>query len=126
MKEYLKDKAIVESGPIMRVAATTPARKSLFDVLTMEMIYFVVSKRLSLCFHSIVAMLLYVAPIRARMDILLAVGFLCTRVSKRSTTQDQAKFKSLLKYIRVSMDLEYTLLGAEDMGRMRSWQVDAS
>ena len=57
------------------------------------------------------------------MDILLAVGFLCTRVSK-STTEDQRKLKRLLEYIKGSMDLEYTL-GADDLGSMRSW-VDAS
>jgi hypothetical protein len=46
-------------------------------------------------FHRVVAKLLYVST-RARMDLLLAVGFLCTRVSK-STTQDQAKLKRLLR-----------------------------
>ena len=118
MKEYLKE-AIIESGlEIMRFAAT-PARKNLFDVDDGAKL---LCKQEAESFHKIVAKLLYVS-IRARMDILLAVGFLCTRVSK-STTQDQAKLKRLLEYIRGSMDLEYTL-GADDMGRMRSW-VDAS
>jgi hypothetical protein len=66
-------------------------------------------------FHRVVAKLLYVST-RARMDLLLAVGFLCTRVSK-STTQDQAKLKRLLEYIHGSMDLEYTI-GADDLVRV--------
>ena len=45
-------------------------------------------------FHSVVAKLLYVS-IRARMDLLLAVSFLSTRVSK-STVQDRAKLKRIL------------------------------
>jgi hypothetical protein len=39
-------------------------------------------------FHRIVAKLLYVA-LQARMDILLAIGFLCTRVAG-ITKQDQS------------------------------------
>jgi hypothetical protein len=93
MKEYLKD-TIIESGlEIMRVAAT-PARKNLFDVDDGAEL---LCKQEAESFHKIVAKLLYVS-IRARMDIILAVGFLCTRVSK-STTQDQAKLKR--KYQRV-------------------------
>jgi hypothetical protein len=38
-------------------------------------------------FHSVVAKLLYMS-LRSRPDIVLAIGFLCTRVSK-STVQDQ-------------------------------------
>ena len=61
--------------------------------------------------------------IRARLDLLLAVGFLSTRVSK-STTQDQAKLKRLLEYIKGSMNQEYTI-GADSMEKLRTW-VDAS
>jgi hypothetical protein len=57
------------------------------------------------------------------MDLLLAVGFLCTRVSK-SSVEDEAKLQRVLEYIKGSMDKEYTL-GADNPGRMRSW-VDAS
>ena len=73
-------------------------------------------------FHHVVAKLLYVS-IRARMDLLLAIGFLCTRVSK-STTQDQRKLKRLLEYIKGTLDLEYTL-GADSLSSLRTW-VDAS
>lgn len=118
MREYLKE-AINESGLNVTRTATTPARKNLFDVD---------DKAETLCrdeadiFHSVVAKLLYVS-IRARMDLLLAIGFQCTRVSK-CTKQDQAKLKRVLEYIKGSMNLEYTL-GAHDMGKLRTW-VDAA
>jgi hypothetical protein len=73
-------------------------------------------------FHHVVAKLLY-GSIRARMHLLLAIGFLCTRVSK-STTQDQRKLKRLLEYIKGTLDLEYTL-GADSLSSLRTW-VDAS
>jgi hypothetical protein len=73
-------------------------------------------------FHSVVAKLLYVA-IRARMDILLAVGFLCSRVSK-STVQDMAKLKRLLQYIKGTLELTY-ILGADDLKKLRTF-IDAS
>ena len=58
-------------------------------------------------FHSIIAKLLYVS-LRARMDILLPVNFLCTRVTK-STVEDQAKLKWVLQYIKGTLDLMYML-----------------
>jgi hypothetical protein len=62
--------------------------------------------------------------IRARMDILLPVAFLCTRVSK-STTQDEAKLLRLLEYISATLHLNYTL-GADNLSnKLRAW-VDAS
>ena len=73
-------------------------------------------------FHSVVRKLMYVA-LRARLDMLLAVGFLSMRVAK-SSVEDERKLRRLLEYIKGSMDKEYTL-GADDLGRMRSW-VDAS
>jgi len=118
MKEYLKE-AIQESGMDITRVAATPARKNLFDVDEKSK---TLGKLDSEVFHSVVAKLLYVS-IRARMDILLAIGFLCTRVSK-STQQDRTKLKRVLEYIKGTMDLEYTL-GADDMRKLRSW-VDAA
>jgi hypothetical protein len=66
--------------------------------------------------------LLYVA-IRARVDLLLPVAFLCTRVSK-STVQDQSKLKRVLEYIKGTMGTEY-IIGADSLGKLRTW-VDAS
>ena len=69
-------------------------------------------------FQSIVAKLLYVA-IRARLDMLLQVAFLCTRVTK-GTKQDQMKLKHILEYVKGSIDLVYTM-GAESLNKVQSW-----
>ena len=82
MKEHLNE-AIAESEMKITRTASSPATKSLFKVDEP-------AKRLgaheSKVFHSVVAKLLYVS-IRARVDLLLAIAFLCTRVSK-STLQE--------------------------------------
>ena len=76
MKEFLKG-AIDDFSEVILRNAATPARRDLFE-LTKG------AKRLDKTraelFHRIVAKLLYVCK-RARMDIILAVAFLCTRVA---------------------------------------------
>ena len=118
MKEYL-NKAIAESEMEITRTASSPATKSLSKVDES-------AKRLgtheSEVFHSVAAKLLYVS-IRACVDLLLAIAFLCTRVSK-STLQDRAKLKRVLEYIKGTLDHEYTI-GADHLGRIRTW-VDAS
>jgi hypothetical protein len=118
MRQYL-EKAIAESGLAVKCRANSPARKDLFEVDKG-------AKRLTGDradrFHSVAAKLLYVS-IGARMDILLPVAFLCTRVSK-STTQDEAKLLRLLEYISATLHLKYTL-GADNLAKLRVW-VDAS
>jgi hypothetical protein len=118
MKDYLSE-AIEESGLGIKNKAATPANKELFDVDPKSR---ALTKQQGEVFHSVVAKLLYVS-IRARMDLLLATSFLTTRVSK-STEQDQAKLKRLLEYVNGSLELEY-VVGADDLGRMRTW-VDAA
>ena len=118
MKNYLIE-AIEESGMGIAHTATTPANKELFDIDTNAAL---LDTRSSDAFHRVVAKLLYVST-RARVDLLLTVAFLSTRVTK-STSQDQRKLKRLLEYIRGSIDLTYTL-GADDLTRFRTW-VDAS
>jgi len=118
MKEYLKE-ALSESGMAITREVATPAQKCLFEVDEESPF---LSQNEAEIFHSVVAKLIYVS-IRARADLLLAVSFLCTRVSK-STKQDQKKLRRVLEYINGSMDVEYTI-GADDMGKMRSW-VDAA
>jgi len=58
-------------------------------------------------FHSMVAKLLYLAK-RARPDLLLAVNFLTTRVTK-STTRDQIKLDRVLKYLNSTSELGIAL-----------------
>ena len=83
MQDYLEE-AIVESGLDVVRSATTPAKWDLFEI---DEGLPPLGKGESEVFHSVVAKLLYVAT-RARPDILLAISFLCTRVSK-STSEDQ-------------------------------------
>ena len=118
MKRYLQE-AIDECGLELQREASTPARRSLFEV---DPTSTPLEKGAAETFHRIVAKLLYVS-IRARMDLLLAIGFLCTRVSK-STIQDQSKLRRVLEYVKGTLDLEYTL-GAEGMDKLQTW-VDAS
>ncbi|KAI2501020.1 Reverse transcriptase (RNA-dependent DNA polymerase) [Fragilaria crotonensis] len=118
MKEYLKE-ALLESGMNITGAAATPSQRNLFEVNEQSPM---LESDEAEAFHKVAAKLLYVA-IRARVDLLLAIAFLWTRVSK-STQQDRSKLKRVLEYINGSMDMEYTV-GADDMGRMRTW-VDAS
>ena len=49
-------------------------------------------------FHTSVAKLLYLSK-RSRPEILMAVGFLCTRVTK-ATTQDKLKLRRVLGYLK--------------------------
>jgi hypothetical protein len=73
-------------------------------------------------FHSIEAKLLYVWK-RGRLDIQLAIAFLCTRVLC-STEKDWLKLKRVLEYLRGTLD-NFVTLGADNLGIMRTW-VDAS
>ena len=118
MKCYLEE-AIEESKMDITGTANTPATRTLFEVDDASPL---LNKDDAEIFHSVVAKLLYVAT-RARMDILLAVGFLCSRVSK-STEQDKNKLKPLLQYIKGTLELKYTL-GVENMKRLRTF-IDAS
>ena len=118
MTDYLTE-AIEESGMNISKSSPTPATKKLFDVDKLSPL---LSRAEGEVFHSVAAKLLYVA-VRARMDLLLAVIFLCTRVSK-CTVEDKAKLRRLLEYIKGSLHLIYTV-GGDDLGKIRSW-VDAS
>ena len=69
-----------------------------------------------------VCKLLYVA-LRRRPDILLAVVFLASHVSK-ATLQDQTKLKRLLEYLYGTYDLPL-ILGADNIQTMYTF-VDAS
>jgi hypothetical protein len=118
MREYLKE-CIDESKLHITRTAASPAKKDLFDI---DESLLALPKDETEVFHSIVAKLLFVS-LRGRPDILLAVSFLCTRVSK-STLQDQQKLKRLLEYLNGTLDLKLTL-GADDLSSIRTW-VDAS
>lgn len=69
-------------------------------------------------FHHIVSKLLYVSK-RARIDIDLAIPFLCTRVSK-STDQDWEKLRRLLVYLKNTEDMARTI-GADNLDILHTW-----
>jgi hypothetical protein len=118
MRDYLEE-AIMESELNVTRIAATPARRDLFDI---DEDAKRLGKKQAEVFHSVVAKLLYVS-IRARSDILLAISFLCTRVSK-STVEDEAKLKRVLEYLNGTLHFKY-VLGADNLTKLRSW-VDAS
>ena len=118
MKDYLVE-SIAESGMNIERTASTPAKKNLFEV---DDDAAPLTDGEAKVFHSVVAKLLYVS-LRTRMDLLLPVIFLCTRVSK-ATAEDKLKLKRVLEYIHGTLDYTYTL-GADDLRRFRTW-IDAA
>jgi hypothetical protein len=103
---------------IVRPAAT-PAKKDLFET---DNTSGPLTTAHSETFHSIVAKLLCVSK-RSRLDIQLAIAFLCTRVSC-SNEKDWLKLKRALEHLHSSLD-ECLPLGADDLSTMLTW-VDAS
>jgi hypothetical protein len=73
-------------------------------------------------YHTSVAKLLYLAK-RARVDILLAVSYLCTRV-KAPTRDDQAKLARVLKYLNGTMEYVQVLQPSARM--LLEGYIDAS
>ena len=74
--------------------------------------------------HSISSKLLHVSN-RARLDIKLAIYFVCTRVSKgTSTIYDWGKLKRVLQYLKGTLDIPRTL-GADSIMKLVMY-VDAS
>jgi Reverse transcriptase (RNA-dependent DNA polymerase) len=118
MPSYLQS-AIDDSGlPIIK-AAPTPAAASLLHIEQSSPLLPVSRAR---TFHSVVAKLIY-AGTRARTDILLALGFLCSRVSA-PTEQDERKLFRLLAYLLGTLNLKFRL-GADSLTSFVTW-VDAS
>jgi hypothetical protein len=118
MKDYIME-AIAAFGEDITRTAATPAKKDCFEINDKSE---ALTNERSEVFHSIVAKLLYVSK-RSRLDIQLAIAFLCTRVSC-STNQDWAKLRRVLEYLQGTLD-EFLTLGADDIGMMKTW-VDAS
>jgi hypothetical protein len=81
------------------VARPTPSNKSIFQVSEDAVALREEDRKV---FHSVVAKLLYLSK-RARPDILTAVSFLCTRVT-RATVEDQKKLEYLLGYLQATKE----------------------
>jgi hypothetical protein len=118
MKEYIKE-CIEAFGETINKGATTPAKSNMFDVDDESE---PLNEEKSDIFHHIVSKLLYVSK-RARLDIELAIAFLCTRVSC-STNEDWEKLRRLLQYLKATINMP-RLIGTDNMQIMQTW-VDAS
>jgi hypothetical protein len=118
MPSYLQS-AINESNLPITKAAPTPAAASLLHIEAASPLLPLTRAH---TFHSVVAKLIY-AGTRARTDILLALGFLCSCVSA-PTEQDERKLFRLLAYLFGTIDLKFRL-GANSLDSFTTW-VDAS
>ena len=97
---------------IVREAAT-PATHNLFEVGENSQPLQVKEADI---FRRIVCKLLYVG-IRARADILTALSYLTTRVSKPNT-QDYKKLKRLLEYLNGTLDMALVIGATHPLLRM--------
>ena len=118
MASYLHE-AINESGMDIRRKVATPATNNLFVIdPDAKPLY----QRDADMFRRIVCKLLYVG-LRARTDILTALSYLSTRITK-PTEDDYKKLRRLLEYLWGTIDMGLTI-GADDLGTLYTW-VDAS
>jgi hypothetical protein len=117
MPSYISE-AIQESGLEVTKTASSPCASTLLDVDSKSPL---LSPEKAKRFHSIVAKLNYVGT-RARTDILLALSFLCGRVSL-PTEQDERKLKRLLSYLNATINLTLRI-GADSLNQFSTW-VDA-
>ena len=118
MASYLRE-AIEESGMAIVREAATPATHNLFEVG--ENSQSLHAKEADV-FRRIVCKLLYVG-IRARSDILTALSYLTTRVSKPNA-HDYKKLRRLLEYLNGTLDMAL-VIGATSLNKVYTW-VDAS
>lgn len=118
MPSYIQE-AVVDSGLEISGSPPSPCANSLFSL---DRAAPPLSEARAKTFHSIVAKLIYVGT-RARTDILLALSFLCGRVTA-PTTQDEKKLQRLLSYLNSTIDLPLRI-GADSLSQFTTW-VDAS
>ena len=118
MSSYLRE-AIEESGMSIIREAATPATHNLFEVGENSQPLQVKDAD---TFRRIVCKLLYVG-IRARSDILTALAYLTTRVSKPNA-HDYKKLRRLLEYLNGTLEMALTI-GATSLNKMYTW-IDAS
>jgi hypothetical protein len=118
MPTYIQE-AIDQSGLDINKTAPTPCANSLLNVDDTSP---QLPTQRAETLHSIVAKLIYVGT-RTRTDILLALAFLCGRVSA-PTEQDEKKLRRLLEYLNGTKDMPL-ILGADNLTTFYTW-VDAS
>ena len=101
--------------------AATPAKGNLFDKDTGEDSQALNEEKADK-FHHATAKLLYLSK-RVRIDIDLAVSFLCTRVSS-PTVGDEQKLKRVLSYLQGTKGMT-RVMGMDGLHYLQTW-VDAS
>ena len=102
--------------------AATPATERLFDTRESSSDNPKLDKSKSEDFHTLVAMALFLCQ-RSRPDILLAVAFLCTRVTCPDT-DDWKKLKRMILYLKITKHLSLTLKASDD--GIINWYADAA
>ena len=120
MDEYLKKMFQEDVSEFFSGEAPTPAANNLFRVRDNGVDRLCTEQAEE--FHTLTAKLLFVS-MRARPDILTAVSFLCTRVSKPDV-DDRYKLRRVLQYLRSTPDLHLTL-ECSNLADL-CWHVDAS
>ena len=118
MQDYLHE-CIEAFGEEVQSNIKTPSTKNLMEVKENEDI---LDEEKHRRFHSIVQKLLYVSK-RARLDLQLTIGFLCTRV-KAPTVSDWEKLRRLLGYVKNTLDLP-RIMSLEGFDRMDVY-IDAA
>jgi hypothetical protein len=108
MKAYV-DALIDEYGIVG--SAASPAKASLFEIDKGSKLLSETDRKV---FHTQVAKLLYLGK-RIRVDIMLAVAFLTTRVNV-ATEEDREKLLRVLKYLNINRDLTLTIKPCDDLG----------
>jgi len=119
MKDYLTE-FIDSFREVLSSNARTPANPSLMTVN--EDAEKLNEEKQALFHHIVATKLLYICK-RARLDLQVALGFLCTRV-KEPTIQDWQKLKRVLMYIRGTIDMP-RIMSLKDFSTMGIY-VDAA
>jgi len=118
MTKYLEE-CIDALGEAINTTASTPANNGLMHVNEESLLLEEGRKEK---FHHVVAKLLHVCK-RVRLDLQVAVSFLCTRVQK-PTVQDWLKLRRVLQYIKGTLTLP-RIVSMSDLSEMEMY-IDAS
>jgi len=119
MTKYMQE-CIDSFGEAINTTATSPGNSTL--MLVNEESEELEDIKRKEKFHHVVAKLLHLCK-RVRLDLQVAVGFLCTRV-QNPTVQDWVKLRRVLQYIKGTLDLP-RIVSMESLHEMNIY-IDAS
>ena len=120
MDEYIEECINIYDDELKGLSPT-PAKRDLVDEDNEENTE-LLNEKYADKYHHTTAKLLYVAK-RVRLDIDLAISFLCTRVSKPSKG-DENKLKRILMYLKKTKELK-RIMGMNGTGYLQTL-IDAS